>query len=174
MMAMLKIGVFLVSVLSLAVFGWGTYNQIKGQAETNKEMKKVAQNIKKADALTSITVQSLQPLEETAKTIQTMNGGLTTTARLLTEMNIGLGSVTKGEQVIIQNLTALNGTTNGVLSQLQAVSTGSGKLVGSTGKMQGQVQSESASMQGLNGLTDESIAEMRKLNKKFSLLRSLP
>jgi hypothetical protein len=174
MMALLKIGVFLVSILALAVFGWGTYSQIKGQAETNKEMKKVAQNIKKADALTAVTVQRLQPLSETAATLKTMNGGLSATASLLTKMNGGLGSVTKGEQVIIQNLTALNGTTNGVLAQLQAVSTGSGKMVGSTGKMHGQVQNELNSMRGLNSLTDESIAELRKLNKKFSLLRSLP
>jgi hypothetical protein len=173
-LTLLKAAIFLVSVLALIVVGWGTYNQIKGQAETNKEMKRVALSVKKANELTGVTVQRLSPLSETAATLRTMNSGLTKTGSLLTEMNAGIGSVANSERTIIKNLTALNQTTSGVLDQLKNVSAGSGNLVSGTGKMGSQVQQEANSMGGLNGLTDESIAQLRKLNQKFSLLRALP
>ncbi len=171
---LLRTVITLISLSALLAFGWGTYQQIKGQAETNKEMKRVAENIKKANALTATTVQSMKPLVETAAYLQKMNEGLSATGQLLTEMNRGLAGVTKSERSIIFNLAALNHSIGSTQSEIKRVSLENSKLVGFTRNMKTQVQTEYGSMQKLNLLTDTSVEELGKLNEKFRVLRVLP
>ncbi|NGQ94288.1 hypothetical protein G3578_03750 [Brevibacillus sp. SYP-B805] len=164
----------LISLFSLCTFGWGTYWQIAGQAETNQEMKQVARHIKEASALTAVTIDRMKPLQETAAMLGTMNGGLTATAQLLTEMNRGLASVTNSERLIVTNLTALNGSIASTGDALQQVSGINLQLAASTGSLRSQVESEHRLMARMNSLSDTSVAEMRNLNRKIAVLRALP
>jgi|GEM_PF-2111959 len=171
---LIRTGLMLVSLAAVLVFCGGTYQQIKGQAKTNEEMKRVAENIRKANDLTTTTVQRMQPLVRTATALKNMNAGLTSTAQLLTEMNQGLHRVTNSERKIIANLTALNSTISSTSSEIKQVSAKNGQLVQFTGLMGRQVRTEYGSMKQMNRLTSTSIAEMQKLNRKFSILRVLP
>lgn len=167
-------GVPLISLAALCVFGWGTYLQIKGQGETNQEMRRVAESVQKANELTSITAKSLQPLVETAKTMQAMNRDLAATGQLLKEMNDGLARVTSSERRIVANLTALNQSIGATQEEIGRVSQFNGQLVSLFTQMKGQVRQERGSVHKMNGLTMTSIGELRKLNEKFAVLRALP
>ncbi|MBN2911053.1 hypothetical protein JQC72_16290 [Polycladomyces sp. WAk] len=166
--------VLTINFVLLGLTLWGTIQQIETQKSTNKIMAEVHQNIKKARALTVTTNRQLQPLRETADTIETMNGKLDRTNQMLTHMNQSLNRVTISEQKIVTGLDQLNQNTYVVLNQINRLQGVNGQLIPPSSTVAKQTQGEHELMTSLYELTGTSIQEIAKLNRKFAWVGLLP
>jgi hypothetical protein len=166
-----------VLTINLALLGltlWGTIQQIETQKSTNQVMAEVHQNIKKAHALTVTTNHQLQPLRETADTIEIMNGKLDRTNQMLTHMNHSLNRVTISEQKIVTGLDQLNQNTYIVMNQINHLQGANGRLVPPSSTVAKQTKHEHDLMKSLYEMTGTSIQEIAKLNRKFAWVGLLP
>lgn len=166
--------VWMINLVLLGLTLWGTFQQIVTQKSTNLVMAQVHQNIKKAQELTVITNQRLQPLRETADSIEKMNGKLDSTNQMLTHMNQSLNRVTISEQKIVTGLDQLNQNTMIVLNQIQRLQGANGRLIPPSSTVATQTQNEHDFMESLYEMTGTSIEEIAKLNRKFAWVGMLP
>src|SRR5690606_34964274 len=114
--------VILINLGLLGLMGWGTFQQITTQQETNRVMADVHKNIRQAHRLTVVTNEQLKPLGETAEVVEAMNAKLGNTVNLLARMNTSLANVQASEQKIVQGLDRLNKNTTMVMNQLGNIS----------------------------------------------------
>ncbi|MGA9174502.1 MAG: hypothetical protein WBZ33_11075 [Thermoactinomyces sp.] len=170
----MKITWLIVNLTLFALFGYGTYQQIENQKQTNRLMGEVSKNITLAYQLTQKTNEQLKPLSKSATTIGQMNHKLETTHHLLSQMNQSVASVNNSEQKIITGLDQLNKDTSEALVQLKSISSANGELDPLTKSMSTQTDQENGAITTLGKLTTTSIAELHKLNEKLILLSLLP
>ncbi|MFC7439768.1 hypothetical protein [Laceyella putida] len=171
---MLKGVLLMVNLLLLALFGWGTVQQIKNQQATNQVMREVAHNVELTKQLTEETNRQLAPLRETSATIEAMNAKLAGTEGKLQNMNRSVDRVIASEQKIIDGLDRLNGSTRTVVGQLETLARQNERLVPTAAGVSSQTAEENRYIQSLSGLTNTSIAELSELNRKFKWLSYLP
>jgi methyl-accepting chemotaxis protein len=169
-----KITWLIVNLTLFALFGYGTWQQIDNQKETNRLMEEVSQNITVSHRLTQQTNEQLKPLEESASTIGEMNHKLETTHHLLIRMNQSVASINNSEQKIISGLDQLNKDTSEVLERLRSISSANQELDPLTQSMASQTDQENRTINAIGKLTTTSIAELHELNEKLLLLSLLP
>jgi len=164
----------LVQLILLALFGWGTALQIENQKSTNEVMNKVRINIQRARELTRTTNQHLAPLEQTASTIGQMNNKLSRTHQTLSVMNKRIQSVIQSEQKIVTGLDRLNEKTVLVAKELQSISKTNQSISPVTSGLASQTSEENSLLGALSDLTDESIQQLKTINRKMAWLGYLP
>jgi uncharacterized protein (DUF3084 family) len=170
----MRITWLLANLVLFALFGWGTLEQISNQKQTNQLMGEVYNNIVLSYQLTKTTTDRLQPLPETAATIEQMNQKLDLTRKELTQMNQSLARVTVNEQKIITGLDRLNADTSVANDQLKSILEQNGQLVPLTRSLATQTDEENGLITALSRLTRTSIGELRELNEKLTILSVLP
>jgi TolA-binding protein len=163
-----------VQLILLALFGWGTALQIENQKSTNEVMNKVRLNIQRARELTRTTNENLAPLERTASTIEQMNNKLSRTHQTLSVMNTRIQSVIQSEQKIVTGLDHLNEKTAQVAEELKSISGTNQSISPTASGLASQTAEENSLMRSLSALTDESIRQLRTLNRKLAWLGYLP
>jgi TolA-binding protein len=169
-----KISLILFQLVLLGLFGWGTVLQIENQRNTNEVMAKVKTDIHRARELTRITNEQLAPLVMTASTIEQMNNKLSRTHQTLSVMNSRIQSVIQSEQKIVTGLDNLNEKTALVAEELKSIF-GTNKPISSAASgLASQTSGENSLMETLSALTDESIRQLRTLNRKMAWLGYLP
>jgi septal ring factor EnvC (AmiA/AmiB activator) len=169
-----KITWLIVNLTLFALFGYGTYQQIENQKQTNRLMGEVSKNITIAYQLTQKTNEQLKPLSKSATTIGQMNHKLETTHHLLSQMNQSVASVNNSEQKIITGLDQLNKDTSEALVQLKSISSANGELDPLAKSLSNQSEYENGAITTLGKLTITSISELHELNEKLILLSLLP
>jgi septal ring factor EnvC (AmiA/AmiB activator) len=170
----MKIFWLTVQLVLLALFGWGTFLQIENQKSTNEVMAKVKTNIQRARELTRTTNQQLAPLEMTGTTIEQMNNKLSRTHQTLSVMNSRIQSVIQSEQKIVSGLDNLNKKTAQVAEELKSISDTNRPISSAASGLANQTNGENRLMETLSALTDESIRQLRTLNRKMAWLGLLP
>lgn len=166
--------VILINLGLLGLMGWGIYQQITTQQETNQVMADVHENIRQAHQLTVVTNKQLKPLAETAEIVEEMNAKLDNTVFLLARMNSSLANVQASEEKIIQGLDRLNNNTTTVLNQLGNISRDNDQLLASATRTETQTRSERGLIEDLYDMTGTTIYEVAKLNRKFAILGNIP
>ncbi|GGE27114.1 hypothetical protein GCM10011571_31650 [Marinithermofilum abyssi] len=166
--------IILINLALLGLTGWGTFQQIVTQKDTNEVMVRVHKNIRKAHELTVITNQQLEPLRETADTMESMNGKLHRSNQMLSNMNLHLANVILSEQKIVSGLDRLNQNMILVHGQLNTLHTQNTKVLKPASNVVQQTRSESSTLKKLYDLTGTSIEELAEINRKFAFLGYLP
>jgi len=166
--------VILINLGLLGLMGWGTFQQITTQQETNQAMADVHENIRQAHQLTVVTNEQLKPLRETAEVVEEMNTKLDNTVNLLARMNNSLANVQASEQKIVQGLDQLNKNTSMVMNQLGNITRINDQLLAPATRTAKQTQSEYGLIEDLYDMTGTTIQEVAKLNRKFAILGKIP
>jgi methyl-accepting chemotaxis protein len=166
--------VILINLGLLGLMGWGTFQQITTQQETNRVMADVHKNIRQAHRLPVVTNDQLKPLGETAEVVEAMNAKLGNTVNLLARMNTSLANVQASEQKIVQGLDRLNKNTTMVMNQLGNISRQNEQLLASATRTAKQSRSEHNLVEDLYDMTGTTIQQVAKLNRKFAILGKIP
>ena len=166
--------VILINLGLLGLMGWGTFQQITTQQETNRVMADVHENIRQAHQLTVVTNEQLKPLRETAA-----GGGRD-------EHQTGQhrqppfphehqpGQRAGKREKIVQGLDRLNKNTTMVMNQLGNISRLNEQLLAPATRTAKQTKTEYGLIEDLYEMTGATIQEVAKLNRKFAFLGKIP
>lgn len=141
------------------------------QADLNTAMQGVLRNVQEAGVLTVLTAEAMAPLENTARTLATMNGRLGAAGEDLAAMNQSLERVLAGQAEMLQHLGSLNQRTRGVIGTLGAVESRNRALLETTATLTELTATQAGSLQRLSDLTEESALQLALLNQRFAFLR---
>lgn len=160
-----------VAAVAAAVTVRGLLAQVALQESLNGAMQGVHRNIKEARVLTARTAAALAPLASTSASLQAMNDHLRATRTDLRAMNETMVRISPRQEAILARLDSLNDRTGAAVTALGEIDGKNKQLLGTTSAMTAQTRRQAGALENLAGLTDESVVELNRLNRKFAFLR---
>jgi hypothetical protein len=174
-LGLLKKGLLLAGgALGIGMFAYSLAQQTLIQGQMNHTMTVIDSSLAKTGTVVAATSTTLQPLVDTTRALAQIETAEEHAADSLASMNNHLAQTAEGEKKIIAGLGSLNEVTSGVGGQLADLGQVTGNLLQAGADSKTQAAQIADGVAALNGMTDTSIAELKRLNDKLAALRLLP
>lgn len=168
------IGLVLLGTLGAGTFGYSLLQQTNIQGNINKAMEVINKSIVSTGGLVQQTSQALEPLYDTTKGLAGIQQREEQVVQHLTGMNKSLEVIGQSESGIVAGLDSLNQVTAATSGALTKMGQANASIYAASSTSSQQSGREAAIVAELNNLTRISIAQLREMNEKLSLLRKLP
>lgn len=169
-----SIGLVLSGMLGAGTFGYSLVQQTSLQSQINSAMQVINQSIETTGTIVKKTSETLDPLTETTTSLATIAQQEEQVVQHISAMNASLELIAKSETGIIAGLDSLNQVTQSASDALYGMSQVNGSISQASSMSARQGNQEAGQVGQLNGLTQNSIAQLKELNDKLYLLRQMP
>ncbi|GMA50049.1 hypothetical protein GCM10025857_14060 [Alicyclobacillus contaminans] len=164
----------LLAAVGLVFFLYSLLQMTAIQAQMNRTMTAIQTSVGTTTGLVGQTSAALQPLRATTHALLAVGQQESTTVNHLAAMNQHLQQIGGIEEVIIQRLDALNGSTANINDQLSTMLSLNQQLLAASQQSVAQANAETGGVQALNNMTTTSVQRLHTANEKFGVLRLLP